>query len=280
LERAPGARALVRSQRAADALAGRGADVRVLDVREVDALARAAEGCAAWIHLVGILKETRSARYEDAHERSCEAVARAAERAGVKRIVCLSILGAHANSPNACLASKGRADALLLAGRVPATVLRVPMVLGPGEIAAFALRGQASARVAFLVRGGATREQPIDTRDVVSALLLAAADRSDARAALDLAGPESLTHRDLVLRVARVLGKPAPAVVPVPAALAFGAAALLERLAEPPLTSAMLGVLEHDDDIDPRPAAQRLGLTLTPLAETLAHTFAPEKRAA
>jgi hypothetical protein len=42
----------------------------------------------------------------------------------------------------------------------------------------------------------------------------------------------------------------------------------------------MLGVLEHDDEIDPRPAAQQLGLTLTPLAETLAHTFAPEKLAA
>ncbi len=274
------ARALVRSQRAANALADCGAEVRVLDVRDVDALARAAEGCAAWVHLVGILKQTRSARYLDAHERTSEAIARAAERAGVRRIVCLSILGAAKESANACLASKGRADATLLASAVPATVLRVPMVLGPGEIAAFALRAQASARFALLVRGGRAREQPIDTRDVVAALRLAAAERSDARVALDLAGPESLTHRELVARIARVLGKPAPRVVSVPAALAFGAAALLERLAEPPVTRAMLGVLEHDDDIDPRPAAQRLGLTLTPLAETLTHTFAPEKQAA
>jgi NADH dehydrogenase len=232
------------------------------------------------VHLVGILKQTRRARYVDAHERTSEAVARAAERAGVRRIVCLSILGAAPESANACLASKGRADATLLMGAVPATVLRVPMVLGPGEIAAFALRAQASAPVAFLVRGGATREQPIDTRDVVAALRLAAAERSTARIALDLAGPESLTHRELVACVARVLGKPTPRIVPVPAAIAFGAAALLERLAEPPLTRAMLGVLEHDDAIDPRPAAQRRGLVLTPLAETLAHTFATEKRAA
>jgi hypothetical protein len=42
----------------------------------------------------------------------------------------------------------------------------------------------------------------------------------------------------------------------------------------------MLGVLEHDDDIDPRPAANRLGLALTPLSETLAFTFAPEKQVA
>jgi NADH dehydrogenase len=254
--------------------------VRVLDLRDADALARAAEGCGAWIHLVGILKETKSSRYADAHERTSELVARAAERAGVARVVSLSILGAAPDSANACLASKGRADAILLAGAVPATVLRVPMVLGPGEIAAFALRAQASAPFAVLVRGGATREQPIDTRDVVTALALAAAERSAARVALDLAGPESLTHRELVARIARILGKPAPRIVPVPAALAFGVAALLERLAEPPLTRAMLGVLEHDDAIDPAPAAKRLGLTLTPLAETLAHTFAPEKPAA
>ena len=270
----------MRSERAAAALADCGADVRVLDVRDATELARAAEGCGAWIHLVGILKQTRSARYEDAHERTSELVARAAERAGALRIVSLSILGARPDSANACLASKGRADAILLAGAVPATVLRVPMVLGPGEIAAFALRAQASAPFALLVRGGATREQPIDTRDVVAALALAATERGAERRALDLAGPESLTHRELVARIARVLGKPAPRVVSVPAALAFAAAALLEQLAEPPVTRAMLGVLEHDDAIDPGPAAQRLGLTLTPLAETLAHTFAPEKHAA
>jgi NADH dehydrogenase len=274
------ARALVRSERAAAALAGTGADVRVVDLADADALARAAEGCAAWIHLVGILKETRTARYADAHERTSERVASAAARAGVRRIVCLSILGASPESRNACLASKGRADATLLAGAVPASVLRVPMVLGPGEIAAFALRARASASIVWLVRGGRTREQPIDTRDVVAALRHAAADASDARLALDLAGPESLPHRELVARVARVLGKPGPRIVPVPAALAYAAAALLGRLAEPPITRAMLGVLEHDDAIDPLPAARRLGLALTPLAETLAHTFAAEKRAA
>jgi NADH dehydrogenase len=274
------ARALVRSERAARSLAECGAEVRVLDLRDEAALARAAEGCAAWIHLVGILKQTRSARYVEAHERTSERVARAAARAGVRRLVCLSILGAAPDSANECLASKGRADATLLAGAVPATILRVPMVLGPGEIAAFALRARASAPVAFLVRGGATREQPIDARDVVSALQLAAAERGDSRSALDLAGPESLTQRELVARVAAALGRPAPRIVPIPAALAFGAAALFERLAEPPVTRAMLGVLEHDDDIDPRPAARRLGLALTPLAETLAHTFASEKRAA
>jgi hypothetical protein len=34
-----------------------------------------------------------------------------------------------------------------------------------------------------------------------------------------------------------------------------------------------MGVLEHDDCIDPTPACEQLGLSLTPLDETLDHSF-------
>jgi hypothetical protein len=62
-------------------------------------------------------------------------------------------------------------------------------------------------------------------------------------------------------------------VLPLPLGLVHALASVFERAAEPPLTRAMLGVLEQDDDIDPQPSARRLGLELTPLADTLAWTF-------
>ncbi len=78
-------------------------------------------------------------------------------------------------------------------------------------------------------------------------------------------------------RVAAVLGTDGPRVVPLPLSLVRGFASVVERVSEnPPLTSAMLGVLEHDDDIDPGPAAAMLGIALTPLDDTLRATFAPE----
>lgn len=269
-------RALVRSEHAAASLrelpGAQRPEITQVDWTDVDALARAGAGASDWIHLVGILKETRSSRYADAHERPALALARAAALAGARRVVAVSILGAEPTAPNACLASKGRADQTLLAGAVPATVLRVPMVLGPGELGAAALRAEASAPVSFLVRGGATLEQPIDRRDLVRALLLALSAPVEA-AALDLAGPESLSHRALVERIGTLLGR-RPRVLPLPRALVNVLAFGFERLlAEPPLTRAMLGVLEHDDHVDPSPALRRLGLTLTPLAETLAWTF-------
>jgi len=269
-------RALVRSERAAASLRelpeAQRPEIVQVDWNDADALARAGSGASDWVHLVGILKETRSSRYADAHERPALALARAAARAGARRVVSVSILGAEPAARNACLASKGRADQTLLAGAVPATVLRVPMVLGPGELGAVGLRAQATAPIAFLVRGGATLEQPIDRRDLVRALLLALSAPGGA-AALDLAGPEALSHRALVERIGALLGR-RPRILPLPFTLVNALALGFERLvAEPPLTRAMLGVLEHDDLIDPSPALHRLGLTLTPLAETLAFTF-------
>ncbi|HXK21877.1 MAG TPA: NAD(P)H-binding protein [Myxococcota bacterium] len=266
------ARAVVRSERAAKivrASAGASAELRIASGLDAEALSVAATGCDAAVHLAGILKETRANRYEDAHERPARALADAAAKAGLRRIVSVSILGSRPDSSHRALASKGRADEILLSGTVPALVLRVPMVLGPGDPASEALRRQALAGHVSLVRGGATLEQPIAAADVVEAIAAALARPEPLRGAVDLAGPESLTHRELVLRAARVLGRDVR-VRSIPYALAFGFAWLAERLlANPPLTPAMLGVLEHDDAIDPADACRRLGISLTPLDETL-----------
>jgi len=272
------ARAAVRSAGAASAVLAQGVfECSVVDYRDVDALARAAEGCHAIIHLVGILKESSRTHYSEAHESTAHAVAAAANKTGVRRVVYLSILGANAASPNACLASKGRAEEILLGQLVPTTVIRLPMVLAAGEPAAIALRANAMRRILPLVRGGASREQPIDADDVTAAILAAAARDDEGTVSLDLAGPESLTRRDLVLRAALLLRRQ-PRIAPLPLAFARAFASLAERmLANPPITRPMLEVLEQDDEIDPAPACRALGLTLTPLDETLRRCVLPQR---
>jgi NADH dehydrogenase len=215
-------------------------------------------------------------RYTDAHETSVTALTRAAEKIGIRRLVYLSILGARPDSGNACLASKGRAEEIVLTRSSGAMVMRLPMVLGAGDHATAALRSRATAPFVPLVRGGATLEQPIDARDVIAAILLALSQGTLANTVLDLAGPESLSHRELVLRAAALHGR-TPRIVPVPLGLVRAFAAVAERvLANPPLTRAMLEVLEQDDRIDPAPACAQLGLTLTPLSDTLRRTVGPE----
>ena len=264
-------RALVRSERAAATLRvlAQTPELSIVEWSDAAGLARACADCDAAVHLVGVLKETPNQRYQEAHEGTARALATAALRGTLRRIVYLSIIGASADSKNACLASKARAESILLAAPLATTVLRFPMVLGGDDPASAALRGRARAGVVPMVRGGASLEQPIDVRDVVAAIAAALAKPELAGRVLDVAGPESLSRRDLVCRCAALAGN-APRLVSIPLGLVRGFAALLERFtANPPITTAMLDVLEHDDSVDPKLASDALGITLTPLDETL-----------
>lgn len=272
-------RAVVRSRRAAGRVDGLAEslrpDVRILDYTDSAALSKAAAGCRAIVHLVGILKAGASASYADAHQNTCTAVARAAAAQGLERIVYLSIFGSRADSSNSCLASKGRAEQILIGASTPTTVLRVPMVVGPDDPASRALRTQATRRWLPLIAGGATIQQPLDIRDLLSAVVASLDDESQTSHVLDLGGPEALSQRELVARAGKLYANHARILaIPLFAMRAF--AALMERTQKnPPITNAMLGVLQHDDRIDNRAALETLGIELTPLDDTLARYIGP-----
>jgi NADH dehydrogenase len=257
------------ARRAVEHAAPTSVDVKQVDYGDARALARAAEGCTAAVHLVGILKETSTSRYVDAHEHATLALVAAARAARLRRIVYVSILGADPACANGALASKGRAERILLDSGIATLILRVPMVLGEADYASRALRARACSRIAWLIRG-ASLEQPVYAGDVVEAIVAGLELPGDDDVVLDLAGPESLSRADLVRRAGSVVGA-RPQCVSLPLAPVLAIVGLVERLiANPPVTRAMLEVLDHDDRIDPGPAAAKLGIRLTPLDEMLA----------
>ncbi len=275
----PAVRALVRSSRAAESIAALTLDpapaVQIVDYTSPHEMEAAIAGARFVVHLVGVIKETRDTRYVDAHENTCHALALAAPRAGTQRIVYLSILGSLADSSNPCLASKGRAEAILLEARVAATVRRVPMVIGGDDAASASIRRQARARSVRLVGGGRTLQQPIDARDVRAAVLAAVSSGAGRPLVLDAGGPECLSHRNLVLRAARHWNNE-PRIHTLPRGLARAGIGLLEAiLPSPPITRAMFDILQHDDRVDTRPFCEKLGVRLTPLDTTLADFVGP-----
>ena len=217
------------------------------------------------MHLFGIIKEVARATYASAHEESTRSLLNAATRAGVRRIVYLSILGASEDSPNACLASKARAESMLLESTISTLVIRVPMVLGEGDYASIALLAKARRSVAFTFRASSL-EQPIYAGDVVDAIR-AGLGPDGPTGIIELAGPQSLTRRALIHSASGVGTR----TVSLPLAFGYALAWLLEHTSSnPPVTPAMLGVLDHDDDVDPVPAVDALGIQLTSVMDTLA----------
>lgn len=239
-----------------------------LDYTDVSALQAAAQGCSEVIHLAGILKESPYSTYQQAHEDTTEALLAAVEGFNIERISYLSIVGSAPNASNACLASKGRAEAMLLEATHPALILQVPMVLGENDYAAQALNAQARKGLNIVFAANA-RDQPLYAGDVVNALTAAAALPADFNARLTLAGPETANKRQLINRAATLLNN-STRVIGLPGGLAIAMAKLLETVSKnPPVTRPMMEILHHDDHYDPEPACRTLGIHLTSLDDML-----------
>ena len=221
--------------------------IEVIDYSETMLLGQAAYGAQYAVHLVGILKATKDATYAMAHEASCTALSRALKGTSVEHVTYVSILGAKPSSANPCLASKGRAERILYRNPTPACTLRIPMVIGERDYTTKMLAKRANLSSSFTFRSS-SMEQPIFADDVIEAICSAA--RLGLEGGLNLAGPESLTRAELYGRAAQVLGT-STKVRSIPMFLGYTMAWLLELfMADPPVTRAMLGVLDHDDNIN------------------------------
>ena len=259
--------AIVRSEKAAASLRQEGleVDIRVVSYTDSAGINLAGQGAEVIIHLVGIIKESATNTFEMAHQKTSAALVEA--NLDARHIVTLGIMGSELSSDNSCFVSRAASDAILQAGPIPTTVIRVPMVLGPGDYASRALAKNGASGLALCFRSSSL-EQPIYSMDVVDAIM-SAVSLIPADRIIELAGPESLMRKALIERAGRLLGNK-PTVISLPIALGYSLAWVFEKTSSnPPVTRAMLGVLDHDDAINTRAATNLLGLTLTPLDEML-----------
>jgi NADH dehydrogenase len=264
--------AAVRSDRAAEQirsqLSNASAIVRVSydDPASLDA---ALQGAAAVIHLPGILVERPDSTYEQANVTSTRSVCDAARRSPVQKFVMVSATGANEGSSNRYYRTKGQAETLVRASGLPYTVLRAPLLLGPGTAGAAALRRNTSLPRARLIGGGHNLQQPLYVDDLARAAVLAAIRPSVANnLTLDLVGPVSLPERELVERAARLLGREVR-IGSIPRSLLCFLLALRQRIAGPGFSPDALEVVTADTRLDPRPAACKLGIELTGIDEMI-----------
>ena len=84
----------------------------------------------------------------------------------------------------------------------------------------------------------------------------------------ELAGPEPIVYRDLIIRAAAMMGREvSPGTLPV--WIAKAGAALKSRMSGGGMTPAVIDVITANEHVAHNADAD-LGITLTPLAETLA----------
>ena len=241
---------------------------RVIDYRRSDDLTDAFAGAAAVVHLAGILFESRTSDYRSGNVEVTRAVVEAARAAGAGHVVFVSSLSADPRSRNGYFRSKGEAERLVAESGLDATIIRTPLLLGPGTAGGRSLLSAASGPAARVLGGGAHRLRPLDVDDLCRAVLGCCERPAAGVRTCDLVGPETLTHRELIERAAGCLGREAR-VRSTPVRLARLAARVAGLARKGGLTPAVIDVITSDETVD-RNAAAELGVSLTPLSDTLA----------
>ena len=241
---------------------------RVVDYGRSDSLAEAFAGAGVVVHLAGILFESRRSDYRSGNVEVTRAVVEAARHAGARHVVFISSLGADPRSPNGYFRSKGEAERLVADSGLGATIIRTPLLLGPGTAGGRSLLAAASGPSARVLGGGAHRLRPLDVDDLCRAILGCREGTAAGVRTCDLVGPETLTHRELIARTADRLGREVP-IRSTPTRLARLAAGLAGLVRTGGLTPAVIDVITSDEVVE-RNADGELGITLTPLSDTLA----------
>jgi len=260
--------AVVRSERAAASIPrSPRISTHVVPYEDHEALAGALAGAECLVHLAGILIEWPGTSYESANVGTAAAVARAAATAGVGHLVQVSVVGASAASPNRYFRTKGQAEAVFADSGIPTTILRTPILLGPGTAGAAALARLVRAGRPRLLGGGAYTMRPLDVDDLCKALVAICRSRPDTQVVHELVGPEPIEYRTLVERAARHAGTRV-SVRSTPIAVAKVGAWLRSRLRGGGVTPTVIDVITMDEHVE-RNADTALGIELTPLDETL-----------
>jgi uncharacterized protein YbjT (DUF2867 family) len=175
------------------------------DATDAESVARVLEGADAAYYLVHSLGATD---FEERDLQAAETTARAAERAGVKQLVYLGGLGDDSSDLSAHLRSRRETGRRLDSTLVPVTTLRAAIVIGR-DSAAFETIVSLVDRLPAMItpRWVSTRTQPIALDDVV-AFLAGVCGREEAFGQeLDVGGPEVMTYREMMERIAVLRGK-------------------------------------------------------------------------
>jgi uncharacterized protein YbjT (DUF2867 family) len=157
-----------------------------------------------------------SRAFEDRDRAAAETVAREAERARLKQLVYLGGLGDDSPEVSRHLRSRAETAEVLASGSVPVTTLRAAIVIGAGS-AAFETIVALVDRLPGMIcpRWVSTQTQPIALVDVAAYLVAAAGRKEMFGGSFDAGGPDVMTYREMIERIARIRGRH-PLIVEVP----------------------------------------------------------------
>lgn len=223
------------------------------DVTRLESFEHAAEGCAAVINLVGIIREfpAQGITFERLHVQATANVLAACRKAGIRRYLQMSALGTGANAVSRYHQTKFQAEELVRSSGLEVTILRPSLIYGPKDAFINMLAGQLRlAPVMPVIGSGAYRLQPIHAADVARCFAMTLDMPEAIGHCYELCGNNRMTYMELLDAVASAMDRPVPFKPHIPLGLMKVVVPVLQHLPRFPITMDQLQMLIDENICD------------------------------
>ena len=203
----------------------------------VEKLTQAFNGCDAVAHCAGINRESGAVTYQRVHVEGTRNVIEAARKAGVKKIILISFLRARPNCGSGYHESKFTAEEIVRASGLDYTIFKCGVIYGKGDHMLDHLSHAFHTFPVFAFVGFTDKPiRPNAVEDVAHIVKASLGDGALSRKTVAVVGPEQLTLREAVRRVAGVVGKK-PLMFPLPLWFHYALGWGVEKIMKVPLVS-------------------------------------------
>jgi uncharacterized protein YbjT (DUF2867 family) len=175
------------------------------DLANPSSFRNALRGVDTVIHLAASIRDQPRTSIEELNGLATLRLVRAAQRAGVRRFLFFSALGASRQSRTRFFRSKALAEQAVAGSALDATVFRPSIIYAPGDPWLTLLKRLSWLPAVPVSGSGRALYQPIWAEDVATAVI-GALDRSGG-GRFQLAGPEALSYDEIVRVMLRSAGR-------------------------------------------------------------------------
>ena len=199
------------------------------DLADPPSFRNALRGITTVVHLAASIRDEPQGSIEELNGIATWRLVEAAERAGVEHFVFFSALGASIHDRTRFLRAKALAEEAVRESSVRSTVFAPSIVFAPGDPFVTLLERLSLLPVVPVSGRGRAVYQPIWTEDAADCVMAALDRPADGDARHELAGPDTLSHEDIVRLVLRATGRERP-LVHVPSAVVRAGLRAMEAL--------------------------------------------------
>jgi NADH dehydrogenase len=185
------------------------------DLADPPSFRNALRGVDTVVHLAASVRDQPAGSIEELTGIATWRMVQAAERAGVEHFVFFSALSASAHNRTRLLRAKALAEKAVRESKVRHTIFAPSIIYAPGDRYLNLVHRLSLLPVMPIGGGGRALFQPIWAEDVADCVMTALHLSTDGSRRYELAGPDTLSHRDIIDIVLRSFGR-RRAVVRVP----------------------------------------------------------------